>query len=292
RAHIGHPVTDLEVRYARPQGFYHTGSFYPGYQGYRHGIEAAPVIGVEEVQADGGVSHQHLARAGVWYGDGFRHQLFGSALLVDPDVVVVAGLCHGRLRRCRGLSGAANQLARQLFRGLAVFVGGDATEDGFHIALGGLVEALAAARQVPDHLGVVQLQFVEVDQVDVRRVAGLDQPAIHEAHQLGRLPGEAADHFPQLPLGALAVPAPVGDDKGGERGVADQPVVGAAVAEAEGDIRMVVHGVDRVEALVGEVGEGNVQQVLAVVGHQQVVDIGQGVAARAGGAIGDAVLGL
>ena len=68
---------------------------------------------------------------------------------------------------------------------LAAFEDGGAGDQGRLVAFGSLYEALAIGGEVVDDLGRVQAQVVEIDQVDVGALPGLQASAVVEAEERG-----------------------------------------------------------------------------------------------------------
>jgi hypothetical protein len=89
-ADIGDVVAGLDVADAGADLLDHAGCFGAEPARQRHGVEAAADIGLDIVEADRGVAHARLARAGFADGDFFPVQNFGAAGLVETD-----GMRHG-----------------------------------------------------------------------------------------------------------------------------------------------------------------------------------------------------
>src|SRR6185369_17139388 len=103
------------------------------------------------------------------------------------EAALFRGLRHLHFRRLR----ATDQLTRPLIGRLAVADDRLAADVGRDIAVGELMQPLAAGRQVGNYPRVVQVELVIVDEVDVSAIAWLQQPAILQPDELGRLTGQA-----------------------------------------------------------------------------------------------------
>src|SRR6202022_312720 len=77
---------------------------------------------------------------------------------------------------------------------LAALEDGGAGDPGRLVAFGSLYEALTAGGEVVDDLGRVQAQAVEIDQVDVGALPGLQPSAVVEAEEIGGLARLALHH--------------------------------------------------------------------------------------------------
>src|SRR5438128_468687 len=77
---------------------------------------------------------------------------------------------------------------------LAALEDGGAGDQRRLIAFGSLYQALAAGGEVVDDLGRVQAQAVEIDQVDVGALPGLQAFAVVEAEEIGGLARLALHH--------------------------------------------------------------------------------------------------
>src|SRR5207245_2508172 len=134
---------------------------------------------------------------------------------------------HGRQRlapsRRPSLSTPADEAAGLGAGVLVVLEDRAAGDEGRRVALGPLHQALAAGRQVVDDLGGMEPQAVEVDQVHVGALAGLEPAAVVEAEEVGGLAGLALHYvFERQALAALPVAAPMGQHVGRRAGV-DRP---------------------------------------------------------------------
>ena len=85
QAGIGDPIAFLQILYARTHGVDHAGAFIAGDRRDLHRIKPGALVGVDEVDADGGVPDSHLSRAGVAHRHVVDLQHFGPALLVKTD---------------------------------------------------------------------------------------------------------------------------------------------------------------------------------------------------------------
>ena len=103
------------------------------------------------------------------------------------------------------------------------------------------------------------------------RLPASSDAAVAEAVDVGGGLGLLVDHeLERELLAAGAVAGPVGEQVGGERGVADEPAVGAAVGEADRRRRVLEHGADGVVVAVDVAAERAEQQRLAVLLEQPV----------------------
>ena len=93
-AGIGSAVAHLEVRHALAHGFDHARAFHAQFE--RHGqlVQAAALVHVNEVQADGLVADTDLTGAGFAHGDIHQFHNFGTTVLVNLDCKA-----HGNLLR-------------------------------------------------------------------------------------------------------------------------------------------------------------------------------------------------
>src|SRR3954469_22001333 len=117
-----------------------------------------------------------------------------------------AAALFGRLRHLHARRlGAPDQLARPLIGRLAVAHDRLAADEGRDIAIGELMQPLAAGRQVGDDPRVVEVELGIVDDVDVGTITRLQQAAILQPDELRRLTGQAVDHVLDAEPALLAV---------------------------------------------------------------------------------------
>ncbi len=125
-----------------------------------------------------------------------------------------------------------------------------------------------------------------VDDVEVGPHARLQGPPVGHAVEAGGVPGLLLDQPLQRELfAAAAVPGPVGQGVGGQRGVADHPAVGAAVTQAEDGRGVQQLLADGLVVALGVVEQRQHDEALAVVLEQGVVE---DVLLGAPGGLGDA----
>ncbi len=89
---VADAVTDLEALHLRADRFDDAGRLVADDGGQLDGVQAAPEIGVDEVDADAGVPHQHFADAGCTQLDLLDHEVVGAAQFSKHD-----GTCHSTL---------------------------------------------------------------------------------------------------------------------------------------------------------------------------------------------------
>ena len=152
-------------------------------------------------------------------------------------------------------AGRRARAGREGAGGLAVGVGLLAGHERVAVAVDVLQQALAAGGEVELEARRVQAQGLEVDDVDVGPVAGREHAAVVAGRRCGPCPGTGRcttnGEVELLAPGAVA--APVGEQGGGEAGVADRADVGAAVGEAGHRVRVGQHLAGGVEVAVGVV---------------------------------------
>ena len=147
-----------------------------------------------------------------------------------------------------------------------------ARADRHVVAVDMLHQAPSAGRQVEDHLGGMQAQPVEVDDVHVRLHARLQATAIAEAEEIRRLAGLRLHHILERQARpARAVAHPVGQHRGVERGIADHPAMRAAVRQAEQGVRILDQLAHDLEIAMHVVGDGEINHPPAIAADQIVV---------------------
>ena len=127
--------------------------------------------------------------------------------------------------------GAADQSARQRAGVLAGGVGLDAGDDRVEVAVRSLEDSAATGREVVGELRATDREAVVVDDVQVGAVARGENAAIEQANRASGVAGLALDQELERDstLGPLA--APVLQQRGGERSVADGADMSSAVAQ-------------------------------------------------------------
>jgi hypothetical protein len=84
-AGVRRAVAHFEVRHALAHGFDHARGFHAQLERHGQGVQAAALVDVNEVQADGFVADADLTRAGFANGDVDEFHDFGTTVLVDLD---------------------------------------------------------------------------------------------------------------------------------------------------------------------------------------------------------------
>src|SRR5438445_11035611 len=141
-------------------------------------------------------------------------------------------LPRSRENRSRRLPAAAHEPSGFGAGVLAALEDGGAGDQSRLITFGSLYEALAAGGEVVDDLGRVQAQAVEIDQVDVGALPGLQASAVVEAEEIGGLARLALHHvFERQTRPTLPVSAPMGQHVGRRARVDDHRDMRAAVSE-------------------------------------------------------------
>ena len=87
RLRIGDAIADLEFLHLRADRFDHARAFHAERERQRVRVQPAAVIDVDEVEADRGVAHQHLARAGGADLDLFPVHFLGAACFMNSNRV-------------------------------------------------------------------------------------------------------------------------------------------------------------------------------------------------------------
>src|SRR6185312_15189442 len=87
RVAVSDAVADLEIGDAGAELFDDPRRLIAEHGGHRHRVDAAAIVGVDEIEADRGLANACLARAGLADLDLFPAQDFGAAGLVDTDCV-------------------------------------------------------------------------------------------------------------------------------------------------------------------------------------------------------------
>ncbi|MCY1412147.1 hypothetical protein D9M71_275460 [compost metagenome] len=114
-----------------------------------------------------------------------------------------------------------------------------------------------------------QPQLIHRDHIEIRLHPHRDNPAIQQARRTGGVRGLPLDQPGQAE--AAAVLAPVLQEEGRETGIADQPDMRAAVAEADHRVGVGDHLGAALQVTRRVVGHRHVEEVAAVVLQQQVV---------------------
>ena len=89
--HIGHPVADPEATHAAPDGRHRARRLAAETTWQRHRIKTAPVVDIDEVETDGGVTHRDFARGRRTRVEIFEDQYLRATGLVQPDGLRHAG---------------------------------------------------------------------------------------------------------------------------------------------------------------------------------------------------------
>src|ERR687893_2898459 len=146
-------------------------------------------------------------------GPSSRTSMAENAIGALPVWLAPSGSSAGG--RWRGL-GAAQEAPGALARGLVALAYHDAPLHLRDVAPRPLHEPAAAGRQVVDHLGRLDGQGVEVDDVDVGQVPGRQQPPVVEPVQGGGAPGlEVHGLLEAQTVAPVAVAHPVAEHVGG-----------------------------------------------------------------------------
>ena len=129
---------------------------------------------------------------------------------------------------------AAHQPPRPRAGVLAVPTGDFAGDDRRVVADRSLHQPRAARRQVVHRIRKGQVQALEVDHIEVGPLAQFNAAPVVEAVEIGGLRGDPPDALSQgEAIAAMAVPGPMGEHVGRDRGVADGVAMGPAVAQAD-----------------------------------------------------------
>ena len=113
--------------------------------------------------------------------------------------------------------------------------------------VGPLQEPPAACGEVVRDLGLVQPEVVEVDDVEIGAVPGGDDAPVEQPDGSRRVVAMALHEEREVDPVAVAVAAPVLEQRRREAAVADRPDVSAAVAQAWDGVRVGQHLVAAVE---------------------------------------------
>ena len=148
-----------------------------------------------------------------------------------------------------------------------------AGDEGSLVAVDLLHEAAAFGRHVVHQFGLLHLQAVVIDQIDVGAQARRKPAAVGEAEEIGGFAGLALDqHFHRQLWAAAPVAAPMGQHEGRHAGIDDRGAMGAAVAQAEQAGRIVEHFQDR-RVVAGDVVDHREVKVLRLAENIIVGDL-------------------
>ena len=137
-----------------------------------------------------------------------------------------------------------------------------------------MLEAPTAGGQVPHHFRGTHVEIVEINHVEVRLHPRGDDASVVQVHRPRGVMRLVSHQRRQVDaLAAVAVAAPVREQRGDEAGVADGADMRPAVAQPHHGVLMQDHLAAAVEVVVLVVGEWRIENVPAVVFDQAIVDV-------------------